>query len=164
MAASDRNEQDGLRLAVDGVQGGNYLGDANLVNQLVRDFMTGVFGARAAFHESGDGDAAEARINHLCQQYGAIFMGESAAYVPQPWNSPHRLGNYLRAVVPPEVGTFASPGEAYLHFLAVQALNAAIALEQETMQEAEVQAGLTEVVDDAVDVLLGRKEGVHHAG
>lgn len=75
-----------------------------------------------------------------------------------PWNSPARLGNFLRAVVP-DVGDYATPGEAYFQYLAVQALNASIAIEEGTMSEDEVQAEMNEVVDDAVSVLMGTKAG-----
>ncbi|MEN6544467.1 MAG: hypothetical protein ABFE07_00325 [Armatimonadia bacterium] len=159
----DVNMQDGLRAAAEGTQSGNYLGDAKVVDQLVRDFMSVVFSERAKFHETGEGDGASARINQLCSSYGKVFMGESDAYVAQPWNSIHRLGNFLRAM--PDVAFLMkdseidAPCEAYFHFLAVQALSAAIALEQGEQTEEQVKAGLTEVVHDAVDVLLGRKAG-----
>lgn len=148
--------QDGLQAVADGVSGGNYLGDAKVVEQLVRDFMSVVFSERGKFHETEDGEAAEKRIAEISRSYGAVVMGESPAYVAQPWNSEHRLGAYLRAVVA-DVDDFESAGEAYFHFIAVQALNAAIALESGEMTEPQVQAGLSEVVNDAVDVLLGRK-------
>lgn len=154
----DINLQDGLKAAAEGVSGGNYLGDASVVEQLVRDFMSVVFSERAKWHGSGDGDAANGRIADICRSYGAVFMGESSAYVAQPWNSVHRLGTYLRAVVP-DVGDFSSPGEAYFNFLAVQALNASIAIESGEVHEGQVKAELGEVVSDAVDVLLGRKIG-----
>lgn len=151
------NAEDGLKLAIDGVLGGNYLGDPVVVDQLVRDFMSEVFSARAAWHESGDGAAAEARIGHLCKQYGTVIMGESKAHVAQPWNSPQRLGAMLRALVE-DASEFASSGEAYFHFLAVQALNAAIGLESGANEE-EVKRSMSEVVADAVDVILGRRGG-----
>lgn len=152
----DVNMQDGLKAVAEGVQGQNYLGDANVVGKLVRDFFAEVFNARARFHQNQEDQAAIEHINEQCRTYGRVFMGESEGYVAQPWNSPHRLGNYLRATVP-DVGDYASTGEAYFQFLAVQALNASIALEEGHMSEDEVKAGMTEVVDDAVDVLLGRK-------
>jgi hypothetical protein len=154
----DVNMQDGLQAVAEGTRSGNYLGDAKVVEQLVRDFLMIVFSERAKFHDSRDGKGAIERINDLCQSYGKVFMGESDAYVAQPWNSPHRLGNFLRATVP-DVGDYATPGEAYFQFLAVQALNASIALEDGHMTEEQVQQGLTEVVHDAVDVLIGTKKG-----
>lgn len=155
------NSRDGFKQAIDGVKTGNYLGDPALVDQLVRDFMSVIFSTRAQFHEDGDAQGAEARISEMCRRYGSIFMGESQAYSSMPWNAPHRLGAYLRATVE-DVADYPTPGEAYFNFLAVQALNAAIALEQEAMPEAEVQSGLADVVADAVDVLLGRKPGALH--
>ena len=151
------NSQDGLKLAVDGVLGGNYLGDPAVVDQLVRDFMSEVFSARAAWHQSSDDAAAEQRVLHLCKQYGAVIMGEGSAHVAQPWNSPHRLGAMLRVLVE-DAADFASPGEAYFHFLAVQALNAAIALESGSGED-DVKRQMSEVVVDAVDVILGRRGG-----
>lgn len=150
--------QDGLKAAADGAADGNYLGDASVVEQLVRDFFSVVFSERAKFHESGNAEAAQNRIAEICKSYATVFMGESDAYAAQPWNSPHRLGTFLRATLP-DVARYASPGIAYFNFLAVQALNAAIALEEGHMTEDEVKAGMTEVLDDAVDVLLGRKAG-----
>lgn len=155
------NSQDGFAAAVAGVAGQNYLGDPAVAEGLVRDFLTTVFTVRASWNEGGDGAAAQAKLATLCQRYGAVFMGESPAYVAQPWNSPHRLGCYLRAAVA-DAGDFASPCEAYFHFLAVQALNAAIALEEGTLAEEVVKASMNEVVDDAVDVLLGRRAGMFH--
>ena len=156
------NAQDGFKAAVDGVVGDNYLGDPAVADRLVRDFMTSVFSARAEWHSGGDGNVAEAKLATLCQRYGSVFMGESTAYVATPWNSPHRLGNFLRAAVE-DSGDFPSPAEAYFNFLAVQALNAAIALEDGTMTEDAVKEGMTEVVADSVDTLLGRKPEMFHA-
>lgn len=153
----DINLEDGLKAAAEGASSGNYLGDPKVVDQLVRDFMSVVFSERAKWHEGGDGKAAEARINEVCASYGKVFMGQSPAYVAMPWNSEHRLGAYLRAVVP-DAGDYDNPGEAYFQFLAVQALNAAIAVE-EGVSEEQIKSELTDVVNDAVDVLLGRKAG-----
>lgn len=153
------NSEDGLKLAVDGVLGGNYLGDPVVVDQLVRDFMGAVFSARAEWHESGDASAAEQRIGHLCKQYGAVILGQGAGHTAQPWNSPHRLGAMLRVLVE-DSADFESPGEAYFHFLAVQALNAAIALESGANED-EVKHSMSVVVADAVDVILGRRGGGH---
>lgn len=152
----EANTQDGLALSTR--DAANYLGNPQVVEQLVRDFFVVIFSERAKFHEGGNGDAATARIKEVCKSYGDVFMGESKDYTPQPWNSPHRLGNYLRAVLT-DVNSFSSPGEAYFDFLAVQALNASIALEEGAMSEDDVKAGMQEVTDDAVNVLLGRKEG-----
>lgn len=152
------NSQDGLAQAVTGSAAGDYLGDPRVVDQLVRDFMTAVFSSRADWHQDGDDAGATGKITLLCKKYGDVFMGRSNVYSAQPWNSPHRLGAYLRAAVE-DSGDFEDMGEAYFHFLAVQALNASIALEQETMTEDQVKAGMTEVVEDAVEVLLGRKMG-----
>lgn len=157
----ENNQRDGLKLAVDGAKTNNYLGDPTVVDQLVRDFMSVVFSTRAQYHQDGDDAGAEHRIADMCRRYGEIFMGDSKAHVAMPWNAPHRLGAYLRATVE-DANDYGSPGEAYFNFLAVQALNAAIALEQEAMSEVEVQSGLSDVVADAVDVLLGRKPGAIH--
>jgi hypothetical protein len=128
------------------------------VDRLVRAFLAAVFQARALWNESGDGSTAEASIGRLAAQNATIFLGEAPAFQAMPWNSPHRLGIYLRAVVE-DADDHPSSAEAYFHFLAVQALNASMALEEGAMSEQEVQANLTEVVEDAVDVLLGRKTG-----
>lgn len=151
--------QDGLKATTKGTASSNYLGDPQLVDRLVRDFFSVVISERAKFHETGDGDAAEQRIAELCTSYARMFMGESDHYVAQPWNSPHRLGNYLRAVTP-DVADYPTPAEAYFNVLAVQALSASVAIEEGIVSEAEAQGELTAVVNDAVNVLLGRKAGV----
>lgn len=155
----DVNMEDGLKAAAAGAMSGNYLGDARLVEQLVRDFMSTVLSERSKWHETGDGKAAETRINELCASYGTVFLGKSDAYVAQPWNSLYRLGAYLRAVTP-DVDDYDNPVEAYFQFLAVQALNGAIELEEGGNEE-YVKSQLAEVVEDAVDILLGRKAGQH---
>lgn len=153
----EANTQDGLALAVSAPAA--YLGNPELVEQMVRDFFTVVFSERSKWHAGqASGDSVEARIAEVCNSYGRVFMGESPSYQAQPWNNPLRLGSYLRALIP-DCNRFESPGAAYFDFLAVQALNAAIALEEGAMSEDEVKAGISEVVDDAVDVLLGRKAG-----
>jgi hypothetical protein len=154
----EANRRDGLQTAVDGIETNNYLGDPQVINHLVREFLGAVFTERAKFHQDGDGDASSARIAAMCARNAQIVMGENSSYAAQPWNSPHRLGIYLR-VTTPDVADYATPAEAYFNFLALQALEASINLEEGAMTEEEVQAGLTEVVDDAVDVLLGRKPG-----
>lgn len=153
----DANTQDGLQLATRHPE--NYLGNPEVVERLVRDFFSVVFSERAKYHEHGDGDARTARIAEVCKSYGAIFMGTVAEYAAQPWNSPYRLGAYLRVLVP-DVGSYSTPGEAYFNFLAVQALNASIAFEEGAITEDQVKEGMQEVVDDAVNVLLGRRDGV----
>lgn len=146
---------DGLKTSADCLASGHSLGDAKLVEQLVRHFMFEVFSQRSKFHTTGDGTAAETWINQLCASYGDLFMGNNKQYVATAWNSRYQLGAYLRAVVP-DVADFSTPCEAYFQFLAVQALNAAIALENGDSED-RVKAELAEVVDDAMNVLLGRK-------
>lgn len=159
MERLDPNTQDGLQAAVDGAQRGNYLGDPEVVGHLVGEFFSKVFAARARWHENGDDVAATSYVERLCRDFAATFMGQGTVYSPQPWNAPGRLGVYLRAVTP-DVADYDTPAEAYFNYLATQALEASINLEAEAMTEAEVQAGMVEVVGDAVDVLLGRKEGI----
>jgi hypothetical protein len=153
----EANTQDGLAMATKSPA--NYLGNPDVVEKLVRDFFTVVFSERSKYHQSGGGDACADRISDVCKSYGSVFMGETSEYVPQPWNHQSRLGAYLRSLLE-DVNSYASPGDAYFNFLAVQALNAAIALEEGAMTEDEVKAGMQEVVDDAVNVLLGRRDGV----
>jgi hypothetical protein len=155
----DVNMEDGLKAAAEGTVSGNYLGDARLVEQMVRDFMSTVLSERSKWHETADGTAAEARINELCASYGQVFLGNSTADVAQPWNSLYRLGAYLRAALS-DPGKFDNPVEAYFQHLAVQALNAAIDLEEGANEE-HVKSQLTEIVEDAVDILLGSKAGQH---
>lgn len=150
------NTSDGLAIASS--SSSTYLGNPVVTTQLVRDFFALVFSARAKFQGSGRGVAATNEINNACKEFGQRFFGEDDKYAPMPWNSPHRLGNFLRATVE-NVGEYDSPCEAYFHFLAMQALSAAVSLEEGQMTEDQVKAGISAVIDDAVSVLMGTRKG-----
>lgn len=147
------NTQDGLELSTS--QPDNYLGNPECVNDLVRSFFSSVFSERARYHNGADGADSAHRLSELCKSYGKVIMGMSDRYKAQPWNAPTRLGAMLRALLP-DVNEYDNPGDAYFNFLAVQALNAAIALEEGHMSEDAVKANIEEVVQDAVERILGR--------
>ena len=152
------NAADGFALAV-GAAPERYLGNPDAVEKLVREFMALVFNSRATWHKDGDGAGAEARINSACKRCGAVIMGRSSTHDAQPWNSPARLGVLLRSLLADTESFGGDPGEAYFHFLAAQALNAAIAIE-EGMAEEDVKKNTSEVVQDAIEVILGRRATV----
>jgi hypothetical protein len=150
------NAEDGLKLTADALAQKNYLGDPDVVDRLVRDFLSAALSLLTDV-ETGDASAedAPAKLVDLAKSYAGIFLGESAAYVAQPWNSPNRLGLFLRAKKPPHLEDYDRPADAYFAAIASAAIMHAQAVEEGTLPEGEAQEALTEIRNDAVRTLLG---------
>lgn len=160
MDREEINQQDGLKLVADTVGAGTYLGNADVVDQLVRDFLLGCVSLLTEV-QIGDvpgGDASDKLVT-MAKKYAAIFMGEAPGYVPQPWNSPNRLGLYLRAMRPPHLEDYDRPADAYFAAIGTAAIQHAQAVDDGTITEAEARAGLTSIRNDAVAALLGTRAG-----
>ncbi len=154
------NLQDGLKLVADTVQAGNYLGSPTVVDRLLRDFMSSALSILAEFQDgrAGSEDAAEVQVHALARRYEAIFMGEDAGYVPQPWNSRRRLGIYLRAICPNVEGLERS-SFAFFVVIASVIIENAVEVGQGRMLEGEAQRRMTVILNDATKALLGTREG-----
>lgn len=152
----EANTTDGLKLTADTLAQKNYLGDPDVVDQLLRDFLTASLSLLTEV-ETGDvsADDAPAKLVDLAKSYAAIFLGESKAYVAQPWNSPDRLGLFLRAKKPPHLEDYDRPADAYFAAIGTAAIEHAQAVDAGTISEAEAQEGITEIRNDAMRALLG---------
>lgn len=150
------NAEPGIELAAAAPAGGNYLGDPNVVNQLVGDFFVAVLGVLEKHESDGDPDAAAQAVDALSRRYASVFLGESKAYVPMPWNHSNRLGLYVRAALlrsGAEVGT--EPMVDYFNAIGGAVLAATIEHSHKRTTEAQAQETITAVRNDAVRVLLG---------
>jgi hypothetical protein len=134
------------------------LDDPAVVATLVRGFARNVLDVRAAWHAGAAGARdplsvieAEARL------LGGIFLGRDDRYDARPWNTPNRLGMYLRVLLPEETNHYGDPGAALFMWLAAQVAQAALALERDPAAEAKVKRRLDRIVEDVTARLLRTK-------
>jgi len=152
----DKNMEDGLAAAAAGASAGNYLGNTDVVDQLVRDFLSSCISINADFQGGEvDEDGAGTKLMELSQRYAGIFLGESNAYVAMPWNSPRRLEFYLRAMKPPHLEDHARATDAYFAAHGTAAIMLAMRADKRELTEAEVQEELTTMRNGMVRALLG---------
>lgn len=151
------NTVDGLVLAAAaGTKDKNYLGDGEVVDRLVRDFLARAISINVELQTGNvDADAAEARLVDLSKTFAAIFLGETAGYIAQPWNSPRRLEFFLRAKKPPHLEDHARATDAYFAAHGTVAIMLAMRADKHELTEAEVQEELTGMRNGMVRALLG---------
>lgn len=160
----DANMEDGLAAAAAGTTSSNYLGDPAVVDQLVRDFMSSCVSINVDFQggEIDEGEAGE-KLVELSKRYASIFLGESKAYVPMPWNSPRRLDFYVRAMQPPHLEDYERATDAYFAAIGTAVIQIAMRIDKNEVLESEGQQAITEMRDDMVRAMLGTRD-VAHAG
>lgn len=131
------------------------LGVLLVVSHLVREFVKYVLDTRAAWHR-GENDARDplGRIEAEARLLGDIFLGRDDRFDAQPWNTPNRLGNVLKVMLPEETKHYGDPGAALFMWLALQALSAAEFIEQGG-SEHQARQRLDPIVDDVTQRLLG---------
>lgn len=158
----DTNMSDGLAAAAAGATTGNYLGNADVVDQLVRDFLSSCISVNEQFQTGAvDGEVAELQLVGLAKRYADIFLGQSSAYVAMPWNSPLRLEFYLRAMRPPHMEDHARATDAYFACHGTAAIMLAMRADKHELTEAEVQHELTVMCNGMVRALLGIEWAEH---
>jgi hypothetical protein len=163
MTRRNANSVDGLALAAAaGTKGENYLGDADVVDRLVRDFLASCISVNAEFQTGAlDGDAAEVQLVDLAKRCADIFLGQSKAYKPMPWNSLRRLEFFLRAKKPPNLEDHARATDAYFCAYGTAGVMLAMRADQHELSEAEVRHELTVIRKQMVRALLGVEWAEH---
>ncbi|CAB4130446.1 hypothetical protein UFOVP119_70 [uncultured Caudovirales phage] len=135
------------------------LGNPDVVEELVRQFILEVVDIRKAYHEDKiEGPAATIAVAKAAARYAAIFMGGDPQYSHTEWNTPERLGAFLLDTLPPgEIGaTTANACELFFHRIAADLLREAIVpSEQEKITEDALRFRLDVIVEDARYALLG---------
>ena len=111
LKAIDKNDGTGIALSLKNAaaDGRPYLGNLDVVSDLLRDFLARQMGI-VSMRDAGDidTDTAVARGIGDCEKYADIFLGDDAAYnAVDGWNGPE-LATYLletRPMVVPPDGT-----------------------------------------------------------
>lgn len=165
MTRENVNSEDGLALTADSLGQKNYLGDPDVVDQLVRGYLSSCLSLLSNFEDGtvGNVDDASGKLLALALKTAAVFMGEDPNYVAQPWNSPNRLGFYLRALKPPHMEDYARPADAYFAAIGTAAIQHSIAQSNGEISELESKEGLDMIRNDAIAALLGVREGASRA-
>jgi hypothetical protein len=163
MTRRNANPVDGLALAAAaGTKGENYLGDADVVDRLVRDFLASCISVNAEFQTGAiDGDAAEVQLVNLAKRYADIFLGQSKAYKPMPWNSPRRLEFFLRAKKPPHLEDHARATDAFFACHGTAAIQLSMMADKHELSESEAQHELTTIRNQMTRALLGVEWAEH---
>lgn len=156
----DKNLVDGLAAAAASVKGKNYLGDPRVVDQLVRDFLAFAVSINVELQTGDiDADVAEVRLVDLSKKYAAIFLGETPGYVAQPWNSPRRLGIYMRHLGIPHMEDHARAADAFFAAIGTFAIQLAMRTDRREISERAARQAFDVTRTDAVKALLGTREG-----
>lgn len=150
--AADRGREQGFEYFA---QDGQQLASAEVVEALVRQFLTECLDARVAIHEERlKPDEATEKMQAAAKRYATIFMGGDSAYAPSPWNSPEALGAYIAANYE-GAGDRDDACEALFLRLAADMMKLAKAHEEEEVEDDAVQFQTDAMVEDAVITLLG---------
>ena len=130
-----------------------YLGDLNVVDNLVRKFSGFVIETRKKQNEGllTDDEAASAVIGKS-EEYGDIFMGKNDNFSPMKWNSERRMGIVLRTQYPQYEGM--NSATAAFVWLANQVLTAAVDMEMGADEKDTFQQ-LTEILQQFGRFLVG---------
>ncbi|SFO84750.1 hypothetical protein SAMN05216567_1038 [Variovorax sp. OK605] len=156
----EANMVDGLAAAAAGVSAGNYLGDPRVVDRLVRDFLAFAVSINVELQTGAIGaDQAEVKLVDLSKKYATIFLGETPGYVAMPWNSPRRLGIYMRHLGIPHMEDHARPADAFFAAIGTFAIQLAMRADKHEITEQEARQALDVTRTDAVKALLGTREG-----
>lgn len=131
------------------------LGDWNVVSRLVTDFGQAVIAVRNDFLSGKPGtDDPVLRIERLAAKAGDVIMGRSPEYHAEPWNNPVRLGSKIRYLCD-EIRQYPDPGQAFFVWLSKQVVASMVAVEEQRMSDEVAGKKLREVLDSAVDTLVG---------
>jgi hypothetical protein len=137
-----------------------YLGDPEVVEGLVRQFLSDVVAARKGYNaDELDAEQAQEKVKRSAKRHADIFMGRAVFEKPEdgfavpPWNSPAQLGRYL-------VGKGLDPDEdeacESLFLLTANLVLDAMAEHEDDKIDDETAQFRTDVaVEQAVQMLLG---------
>jgi len=135
-----------------------YLGDANVVDQLVTNFAQEVLAVRADFHK-GKPEAMDAvgLTEAIAERYGLIFTGKNPGFQAAPWSD--RLSGKFRFHTPkPLLARFRdNPEKAFFIYLAQIVIASSTVVESGKLTDKEAAASLRVTLDDVVDRLVGVK-------
>ena len=133
------------------------LGDLHTVSWIVRHFAKFVFDRRAAFlaGEPGAEDPLPA-IEAEARLLGDIILGRDDRFDAQPWNTPNRLGNVLKVLLPEEDEHYGDPGAALFMWVAYQLSEMSHVIEQGG-SESETRTAIDDMLNDVTARLLGIK-------
>lgn len=150
--AADRGREQGFEYFA---QDGQQLASPEVVEGLVRQFLTECLDARVAIHEERlTPEEGTAKMQDAAKRYAVIFMGGDSTYAISPWNSPEGLGAHIAANYQGAGGNEEACDALFLR-LAADMMKIAKAHEEEEAEDDAVQFQTDALVEDAVITLLG---------
>ena len=150
--AADRGREEDLGFRVSDRPS---LGDAAVVEGLVREFAAAVVSVRRQYNEDKlGGDEAAAAVRDLAREYGRISMGADDRYEPTPWNNQDRLGRRIGLVVPAIDGV-PDPGELLFLTIGSSLIDLAVAHESGRLTDDDAKSQSQEMLADTINLLLG---------
>jgi hypothetical protein len=132
------------------------LGDLHTVSWLVRNFAKFCIGKYSDFRAGKGPRDPMPEISAEAKLLGDIFQGRDDRFDAQPWNSPNRLGNVMRVLMPEETIAFGDPGTGFFMWVAAQTMSMTQSM-NEGHPEADIKARMDEMMDDVTARLLGIK-------
>ena len=145
-------DSSGIEAGLNAASGPGYLGDPEVAETLVRDFVSKFIDAL---------DGGEGALWKLCEQYGQKVIGKSDGYTPLPGYVPDGFGATLARLY--GVDPDQPPKEMGTHFWVAVASDVADALDRagRDAPEAEWQTMVDAAVEKAVGALTGMASVTH---
>jgi hypothetical protein len=127
-----------------GLHGWSSLGDALVVDRLIRNFTREILGLVGR-------DDFMAKLDFECRRMNGLFLGSTSTgtYQRGPWNAPDQLGEYLLKALRIDGETRLAVRDAFMWY--TDKLLHSVKLEEDFDAEA-----LSPLIDDLRDALLGR--------
>lgn len=151
--AEDRGRPQGLEFFEQADTEAGYLGDPEVVDLIVRQFLMAVHDVRTRWAAGKETKPTEA-VKAIVERHAAIFMGKDKAYQSAPWNSPEQLGKHLVERIPLDV-PHAEAAEAFFWDLANQVLDAASAYADGEIDDDDAKFRIEVMAEEATHALLG---------
>jgi hypothetical protein len=151
--AEDRGRPQGLEFFEQPEADGGYLGDPDVVDVLVRQFLGEVHGVRLAWSMGTEENPTEA-VAALVKRYAGIFMGSDPDYQAMPWNSPGQLGQHLIERIPLDVPQEEAASTFFMD-LANQVLEAAESYASGEIGDEDAKFRIDVMADEATHALMG---------
>jgi hypothetical protein len=136
-------------------KGVTYLGDINVIEDIVKTFTSDVMHQLDLFHsQETTRDAAMASIEASCKEFGDILAGENPLYEPAPWHGPRLAGKILALVPGVKGANVPTTCGNYFRWLAVQITQVHNAM-NEGMPDEEAGPTIKVGIKSAIEFLAG---------
>lgn len=131
------------------------LANAEGVQEFIADFCQEIIGVRTKYlHDELTGDEAQLAVRAIALRYGKVIMGETDHYQTTSWQTPARLGERIKKVVP-AVNGVTHPGLQLFVTLGASLTSLGVALGAGRISETVARNELVTLQQQAMELIMG---------